>query len=103
VKIADNTPVNLQSLLQRLVQPREGEINMKRTVWTIVFIAFFFGTMFTGCARQEQDSEPGVIESFTEETADEITTSIKRPLNKARSVKNSSQNRMKNLDDMANE
>jgi hypothetical protein len=76
---------------------------MRKTILVIVLISFFFGTMFTACAKQEEDPEPGVIESFTEETADQITTSIKKPLNKARSVKKTGQNRMKNLDDMANE
>ena len=74
---------------------------MRKFVLLIVLIAFSVGTMLTACARQEEDSEPGAIESFTEETADEITTSIKRPLNKARSVKKTGHNRMKNLDDMA--
>ena len=76
---------------------------MRKTVLVIVLIVFFLGTMFTACARQEENSEPGVIESFTEETAHEITTSIKKPLNKARAVKNTGQNRMKNMDGMVKE
>ena len=76
---------------------------MKKTVLIILIIIFFFSLMFTACGRPEEDPEPGVIEQFTEETADQITTSIKKPLNKARSVKKTSQNRMKNLDDMAKE
>jgi hypothetical protein len=51
----------------------------------------------------EEDSEPGAIESFTEKTADEITTSIKTPINKARSAKNTGQDRMKDLDEMVKE
>jgi hypothetical protein len=73
---------------------------MRKTVLVIVLIVFFFGTMFCACARQEEDSEPGAIESFTEETAHEITTSIKKPLNKARAVRNTGQDRMKNMDEM---
>ena len=76
---------------------------MKKTVLIILIIIFFFSLIFTACGRQEEDPEPGAIETFTEETADQITTSIKKPLNKARSVKKTGQNRMKNLDDMAKE
>jgi hypothetical protein len=76
---------------------------MRKTIWVIVLILFFFGALFTACARQEEDPEPGVIETFTEDTADQITTSIKKPLNKARTVKKSGQNRMKSLDNMAKE
>ena len=76
---------------------------MKKTVLIILIIIFFFNMMFTACARQEDDSEPGAIETFTDDTADQITTSIKKPLNKARTVKKTGQNRMKNLDNMARE
>ena len=38
-----------------------------------------------------------------EETADEITTSIKKPLNKARAVKKTGQDRMKNMDGLVKE
>ena len=85
------------------MQPEVGEIIMRKTVLVIVLIVFFFGTMFSACTSQEEDSEPGAIESFTEETAHEITTSIKKPLNKARAVKNTGQDRMKNMDDMVKE
>ena len=85
------------------MQPEVGEIIMRKTVLVIVLIVFFFGTTFSACTSQEEDSEPGAIESFTEETAHEITTSIKKPLNKARAVKNTSQDRMKNMDGMVNE
>ena len=76
---------------------------MKKTVLVLFLFIFLFGVLLIACANNEEDSEPGVIESFTEETADEITTSIKRPLNKARAVKKTGQDRMKNLDDMVKE
>ena len=76
---------------------------MKKSIFVIVLVAFLFGTILTACGKQEEDPEPGAIETFTEETADQITSSIKKPLNKARSVKKIGQNRMKNLDDMAKE
>ena len=82
------------------MQPEVGEIIMRKTVLIFVTIVFFFGAMFSACTSQEEDSEPGVIESFTEETAHEITTSIKKPLNKARAVRNTGQDRMKNMDEM---
>ena len=82
------------------MQPEVGEIIMRKTVLIFVTIVFFFGAMFSACTSQEEDSEPGVIESFTEETAHEITTSIKKPLNKARAAKNTGQDRMNNMDGM---
>jgi hypothetical protein len=76
---------------------------MKKTAFILLSIALLFGTLLAGCADYEEDSEPGMIETFTEETADEITTSIKRPLNKARSVKKTGQDRMKGMDGMVKE
>ena len=84
---------------------------MKKTAFILLSFVFLFGTLLVGCADQEADleaeyeeeSEPGAIETFTKETADEITTSIKKPLNKARTVKKTGQDRMKNMDGMVNE
>ena len=76
---------------------------MKTIALIFLSIVFLCGTLLAGCADQERDSEPGAIETFTEETADEITTSIKRPLNKARSVKKTGQDRMQDLDGMVKE
>ena len=76
---------------------------MKKSAIIFLSIVFLCATLLASCADQEKDSEPGVIETFTEETADEITTSIKRPLNKARSVKKTGQDRMKDVDGMVKE
>lgn len=76
---------------------------MKKSVLLFLSIVFVFGTLLAGCADQKEDSEPGAIKTLTEETADEITTSIKRPLNKARAVKKTGQDRMKGLDEMVKE
>ena len=88
---------------------------MKKTALILLSFVFLFGTLLVGCADQEvdqetdyeaeyeEDSEPGAIETFTKETADEITTSIKKPLNKARTVKKTGQDRMKNVDGMVQE
>ena len=77
---------------------------MKKTALILLSLVFLFGILLVGCsdheADYEEDSEPGAIETFTKETADEITTSIKKPLNKARVVKKSGQDRMKNMDGM---
>ena len=77
---------------------------MKKTAIILLSFVFLFGTLLLGCAEHEadygEDSKPGAIETFTKETADEITTSIKKPLNKARTVKKTVQNRMKNMDGM---
>jgi ABC-type uncharacterized transport system substrate-binding protein len=80
-----------------------GGIIMKKTVLMLFLFIFFCGALLFACTNNEEDSEPGAIESFTEETADEITSSIKKPLNKARAVKNTGQDRMKNVDDMVKE
>ncbi len=84
---------------------------MKKTALILLSLVFLFGTLLVGCADHEadheadyeEDSEPGAIETFTKETADEITTSIKKPLNKARAVKKTGQDRMKNMDGMGKE
>ena len=88
---------------------------MKKVALILFSFVFLFGTLLVGCGDQEadleadleadyeEDSEPGAIETFTKETADEITTSIKKPLNKARTVKKTGQDRMKNVDGMVNE
>ena len=76
---------------------------MKKIGLILLSFAFLFGTLIVGCAEHEEDSEPGAIEAFTEETADEITTAIKKPLNKARAVKTTGEDRMKNMDGMVKE
>ena len=76
---------------------------MKRNVLILFFIVFFGGAVFLACTNNEEDSEPGAIESFTGKTADEITTSIKTPINKARSAKTTGENRMKDMDGMVKE
>ena len=76
---------------------------MKKTLFMLGTIVFLFGTLLVSCTDHKEDSEPGVIETFTEKTADEITTSIKRPLNKARAVRQTGQDRMKGLDEMVKE
>jgi hypothetical protein len=76
---------------------------MKRNVLIIFFILLLAGTMLFACAGGEEDSEPGAIEKLTDETADEIVDKIKTPINKARSAKKTSQDRMKNMDDAVNE
>jgi len=76
---------------------------MYRNVLIVLIVVLLSGAMVFACANKEEDSEPGAIETFTEKTADEITTSIKTPINKARSAKDTSQNRMKDVDGMAKE
>ncbi len=76
---------------------------MHTNVLRILFAVIISGAVIFACADKEEDSEQGAIETFTEKTADEITTSIKTPINKARSAKDTSQNRMKDMDGMAKE
>lgn len=76
---------------------------MKRNALTIFFVLILAGTMLFACARNEEESGPGAIEKLTDETADEIVDTIKTPINKAHSAKNTSKDRMKNIDDAVNE
>lgn len=76
---------------------------MKRNVLIIFFILLLAGTMLLACTRDEAESEPGAIEKLTDETADEIVKTIKTPINKAHSAKNTGEDRMKNIDDALKE
>ena len=80
---------------------------MKRNAIIILFVLLLAGTMLFACDRNveenEEASEPGTIEKLTEETADEIVDKIKTPLNKARSAKNTGEDRMKDIDDAVKE
>jgi hypothetical protein len=59
--------------------------------------------MLCACTGNEEEPEPGAIEKLTDETADEIVNTIKTPLNKAHSAKNTGEDRMKNIDDAVKE
>ena len=76
---------------------------MMKNVLILLCFVFFGGAVFLACTNNAEDSEPGAIESFTEKTADEVTTSIKTPINKARSARKTVQNRMKDSDEMVKE
>ena len=76
---------------------------MKRNVVIIFCIFLLTGTMLIACSGDEEESEPGAIEKLTDETADEIVNSIKTPLNKAHSAKNTGEDRMKNIEDAVKE
>ena len=77
--------------------------SMKRNAIIILFVLILAGTMLFGCERNEEEAEPGAIEKLTEETADEIVDKIKTTLNKARSAKDTGEDRMKNIEDAVNE
>ena len=76
---------------------------MKRSVLIIFFVLLLAGTMLLACARDEEESKPDAIEKLTHETADEIVDKIKTPIRKAHSVKNTGEERMRNIDDTVNE
>ena len=76
---------------------------MKKTVLIIIFVLLLAGTMLLDCARDDEESEPGAIEKLTQETADEIVDKIKTPIDKAHSVKNTGEDRMRNIDDTVKE
>jgi hypothetical protein len=72
---------------------------MKKNAFFILTVLLLAGTMLFACARDENEEQPGAIEKFTDDTAKEIVDSIKKPLNKAHSAKDTGQDRMKDIDD----
>ncbi len=90
--VAHPAPVDLKLGLTRAAPPNAGVI-MGRT--TFRKVNHLPAPRF--CEASSTD------ESSSEKKADEITTSIKTPINKARSAKNASQDRMKDVDGMAKE
>lgn len=83
---------------------------MKKKRIIILLILIFFGITFFACAdktansdKGAEDSDKGAIEKFTDKTAKEAVNKIRTPINKARAVKTSSENKMKNMDEMANQ
>jgi len=77
---------------------------MKKKRIIILLILIFFGTTFFACADkasdQAENSEKGAIEKFTDKTAKEAVGNIRTPINKARAVKTTGENKMKNMDEM---
>jgi len=90
---------------------------MKKKRIIILLILIFFGTTFFACADKASDqaensekgaietenSEKGAIEKFTDKTAKEAVGKIRTPINKARAVKTTGENKMRNMDEMVKE
>ena len=76
---------------------------MKKKRIVILLILIFFGATFFACADKAEDSEKGAIEKFTDKTAKEAVEKIRTPINKARAVKTTGENKMKNMDAMVNQ
>jgi hypothetical protein len=76
---------------------------MKKKFLIGMLLTLLLAAQLNACANDDEESKSGAVESFTENKANEITTSIKKPLNKARLVKNTGQDRMKNVDGMVQE
>ena len=76
---------------------------MKKSILINFFVLLLAGTMLFACTRDEETSEPDGIEKLTDETADEIVDTIKTPINKAHSAKNTGEDRMKNIEDAVKE
>ncbi|MGD8520758.1 MAG: hypothetical protein PVF56_06400 [Desulfobacterales bacterium] len=76
---------------------------MKKRI-VILLILIFSGTTFFACTDKAADktgnSEKGAIEKFTDKTAKEAVQKIRTPMNKARAVKTTGENKMKNMDEM---
>jgi hypothetical protein len=80
---------------------------MKKKRIVTLLILIFFGATFFACADKAadkaEDSEKGAIEKFTDKTAKEAVEKIRTPINKARAVKTTGENKMKNMDEMVNQ
>ena len=76
---------------------------MKKNFLFTIFILFLAGSLLLACTRDENEAEPGAIEKFTDETAEEIVNSIKTPLNNAHSARDIGEDRMQDIDDAVKE
>ncbi len=76
---------------------------MKTKGITILLILILLGTTLFGCTDKGEDTEKSAIESFTDKTAKKAVDKIRTPINKARSVKTTGENKMQNVDEMVNE
>ncbi len=58
---------------------------MKKLLVYPLLLLLVSATM-AGCSKKEEEQEKGAINKMTDKAADEITTRIKTPLNKARAA-----------------
>ena len=92
---------------------------MKKKRILILLILIFFGAAFFACTdkaaensadiatdntvEETEDTEKGVIEQFTSNTAKKAVKAIRTPINKAKKVKSIGENKMSNVDEMVKE
>jgi len=73
---------------------------MKRIVTYLAIALFLSCTIFFACSKKEDvESEKGKIEKMTDRTADVIVEKIKTPIERARSVKDMEEKRMRGIDE----
>jgi hypothetical protein len=77
---------------------------MKRIVTYLAIALFLSCTISFACSKKEDvESEKGKIEKMTDRTADVIVEKIKTPIERARSVKDMEEKRMKGIDETLKE
>jgi hypothetical protein len=70
---------------------------------TIVVLLLCNAAIFSCSQKEEAESEKGVIEKITDQAADKMTNRIRTPIDKARSVANQQEDRMRAMDEKLKE
>lgn len=74
-----------------------------RTIALLLVIGLLSCGYQSETADKAEYSEKGATEKFTDKTAKEAVGNIRTPINKARAVKTTGENKMKNMDEMVNQ
>ena len=81
----------------------KGEF-MKSIPLYIIIVLCLGSSIFWACSdNSDSESEKGLIETMTDNTAKEAVNHIRKPMDKARSVKNLQENRLKEQDEAIND
>jgi len=77
---------------------------MKKIVTYLAIALFLSCAIFFACSKKEDvESEKGKIEKMTDRAADVIVEKIKTPIERARSVKDMEEERMRGIDETLKE
>jgi hypothetical protein len=77
---------------------------MKKMMTYCVLALFLSGTGLLACSNnKEAESEKGRIEKMTDKAAKKMVNRIRTPINKARSVKDRQEDRLKDMDESLKE
>ena len=76
-----------------------GDAMKKILPWTLVALLLCNAAGFSCSQKEEAASEKGVVEKITDQAADEVTSRIRTPIEKARSAKKQQEDQMRSMDD----